>query len=259
MIYGPNQPTVVPRRATHTSPSTQAWRPWTTAARSSRDLEWHTLDSTYWGSLEGSSRSVSAVPDLPPLVPGMDPRRCFQGDSSRTSQRSRRTREDQSCRGLHRWFLRRSQKRGDQVGKTKRGKGSKIMAIADGNGLPIAVHVASASPHEVTLVQQTLEQTYTSTYPKHLIGDKAYDSDALDDKLRAEQGVELIAPHRANRQQPATQDGRRLRRTKRRWCVERLFAWLQNFRRLVNRYEYYPANFLSMVQLGCIIILLRQF
>jgi Putative transposase of IS4/5 family (DUF4096) len=37
------------------------------------------------------------------------------------------------------------------VGKTKRGKGSKIMAIADRQGLPVAVHVESATPHEVTL------------------------------------------------------------------------------------------------------------
>jgi transposase len=34
------------------------------------------------------------------------------------------------------------------VGKTKRGKGSKIMAIADRHGRPVAVHVESATPHE---------------------------------------------------------------------------------------------------------------
>ena len=42
------------------------------------------------------------------------------------------------------------------VGKTKRGKGSKIMAITDRQGLPVAVHVESATPHEVRLVQATL-------------------------------------------------------------------------------------------------------
>jgi hypothetical protein len=64
-------------------------------------------------------------------------------------------------------------KRGRKVGKTKRGKGTKIMAIADRTGLPISVCVESATPHEVTL------------------------------------------------------------------------AWLQNFRRLVVRYERYAENFLS--------------
>jgi hypothetical protein len=44
------------------------------------------------------------------------------------------------------------------VGKTKRGKGTKIMAVADRHGLPVAVSIASASPHEVTLVTQTLAE-----------------------------------------------------------------------------------------------------
>ncbi|MBI2683179.1 MAG: transposase [Acidobacteriales bacterium] len=55
------------------------------------------------------------------------------------------------------------------------------------------------------------------------------------------------------------QDGRRLRRYLRRWKIERLFAWLHNFRRLVTRWEYYLSNFLGMVQLGCAAILLRYF
>jgi hypothetical protein len=69
----------------------------------------------------------------------------------------------------------------------------------------------------------------------------------------------MIAPHRRKRRKQCTQDGRKLRRYKRRWKVERLFAWLQNFRRLVVRYEYHADNFLGMVQLGCAIILLRFF
>jgi len=142
------------------------------------------------------------------------------------------------------------------VGKTKRGKGTKLMAVADGSGLPVAVHTASASPHEVTLVQETLSSTFTSQRPERLIGDKAYDSDPLDEAL-AQQGIEMIAPHRENRTKPPTQDGRPLRRYRRRWKVERLFGWLQNFRRLVVRYERHVENFLGFVHLGCILILLR--
>lgn len=74
----------------------------------------------------------------------------------------------------------------------------------------------------------------------------------------ARRDIELIAPNRANRRIP-TQDGRQLRRYCRRWKIERLFAWLQNFRRLVTRYERHAANFLAFVQLDCIIILSRQF
>ena len=142
------------------------------------------------------------------------------------------------------------------MGKTKRGKGTKIMGIADGHGLPLAVDVASASPAEVRLVISTLEARFVPELPERLIGDKAYDSDPLAAQL-AEGGVELIAPNRENRT-VKTQDGRPLRRHKRRWKIERLFAWLQNFRRLVTRWEYDVMNFLGFVQLGCIVILLRR-
>ena len=144
------------------------------------------------------------------------------------------------------------------MGKTKRGKGTKLMALADGSGLPLAVHVASASPHEVTLVGETLASSFVGEQPERLIGDRAYDSDPLDAALEA-QGVEMIAPHRKGRKKRRTQDGRKLRRYKRRWKVERLFAWLGNFRRLVVRYEWRIENYLGFVRLGCVMILLRQF
>jgi transposase len=127
--------------------------------------------------------------------------------------------------------------------------------VADRNGLPVAVCVESATPHEVKLVVPTLVQMVVPDAPRNLIGDNAYDSDKLDAELERF-GIELIAPHRRNRIN-RTQDGRRLRRYHRRWKIERLFAWLQNFRRLVVRYERYAENFLGMLHLGCRVILLR--
>ena len=132
------------------------------------------------------------------------------------------------------------------------------MAITDAAGLPIAVHVASASPHEVTLVERTLEERFIIRLPERIIGDKAYDSDLLDRHL-SNIGVQMIAPHRRGRKRPKTQDGRSLRRYRKRWKVERLFAWLQNYRRITVRWEYHLKNFLGMVQLGCILILLKSF
>lgn len=132
------------------------------------------------------------------------------------------------------------------------------MAMADGAGLPLAICIASASPHEVTLVDATLDACFAPAVPDRVIGDRAYDSDALDARLESERGIALIAPHRNNRRRPPTQDGRPLRRYHRRWRIERLFAWLQNFRRVVTRYEYHADNFLGFVQLGCIVILLRH-
>jgi transposase len=130
------------------------------------------------------------------------------------------------------------------------------MAVADGHGLPLAVDVASASPAEVRLVISTLEARFIPELPERLIGDKAYDSDPLAAQL-AEGGVELIAPNRENRR-IKTQDGRPLRRYRRRWKIERLFAWLQNFRRVVTRWAHNVLNFLGFVQLGCIVIRLRR-
>lgn len=119
------------------------------------------------------------------------------------------------------------------------------MAITDGHGLPLAVHVASASPHETTLVEATLEARFTASTPRRLLGDRAYDSDPLDEQLRSRYGIEMIAPHRRNRKRAKTQDGRKLRRYKRRWKVERFFAWLGNFRRVLVRQERHVENFLG--------------
>ena len=149
------------------------------------------------------------------------------------------------------------QKRGRLVGKTKRGKGTKIMGIADRHGLPLALRTESASPAEVKLVKATLEERIVSDVPERLIGDKAYDSDRLDEELMQEYGTELIAPNRRGRGR--TQDGRSLRRYVRRWKIERLFAWLFNYRRLVVRWEYHAENFQAFVHLAAIIILLRNF
>lgn len=132
------------------------------------------------------------------------------------------------------------------------------MTIADRSGLPVALTVTSASPHEVTLAEQTIARRLTNGLPEKLIGDKAYDSDPLDARLRR-QGIELISPHRRNRRKPKTQDGRPLRRYKRRWKTERLNAWLQNFRRIVTRYEYKARNFFAFVQLASLLILLRNY
>ena len=147
---------------------------------------------------------------------------------------------------------------GEEIGKTKRGKGVKIMAIVDRHGLPLAVSTHAANHHEVTLVQLSFDFYMIEAKPENLIGDRAYDSDKLDEQLRKE-GVQMISPHRSNRKKKKTQDGRRLRRYDRRWIVERFFSWLQWQRRLLVRWEYYSANFLGFLQLASIVILLKRF
>jgi len=104
-------------------------------------------------------------------------------------------------------------------------------------------------------VEQVLAGSFLDELPARLIGDKAYDSDKLDEMLADQYDIELIAPNRQRRSK--TQDGRQLRRYVRRWNVERLFAWMHNFRRLVTRWEYHIENFLGFVQLACLHMLLR--
>ena len=48
------------------------------------------------------------------------------------------TRQTKAGRRVHRRDLRTGKKGGDRIGPTKRGKGTKVMAIVDGNGLPLA-------------------------------------------------------------------------------------------------------------------------
>jgi transposase len=132
------------------------------------------------------------------------------------------------------------------------------MAVADRPGLPLAIRGEAASPHEVTRVATTLAERCVEARPERLLGDKAYDSDPLDARL-AEPGIALVAPPRAKRKTAKTQDGRPLRRYKRRWKGERLFAWLQNFRRVLVRHAYQAAHYLGFVQLGWTIILFRWY
>ncbi len=147
---------------------------------------------------------------------------------------------------------------GDGIGLTKAGKGVKIMILVDARGLPVAVTTGSASPHESKLVQGLFDFMLTLDAPERIIGDKAYDSDALDEELDDE-GIEMIAPHRKSRKpENRTQDGRSLRRYKRRWTVERTISWIQNFRRLCIRYDKSTAVFQGFLHLGCAILLIKQ-
>jgi transposase len=147
---------------------------------------------------------------------------------------------------------------GEGVGLTRNGKGSKMQIIVDAQGIPLGVSVGTAQQGENRMVQGTLDLFDSQSTPQRLIGDKAYDDDALDETL-AQLGIEMIAPHRANRRaENVTQDGRPLRRYKRRWKVERTLAWLGNHRRLLVRFERHLSIFTGFTLLGCLMIALRQ-
>lgn len=140
------------------------------------------------------------------------------------------------------------------------------MVVVDGRGVPLGIRLYSASPSEVRLAEETLQAIRVGRRhcggrprqkPAWVIADKAYASDALRTPLRR-RGVVLIAPHRSNRYRTALQDGRVLRRYKKRWIVERSIAWLGNFRRLVVRYDRLLTIYQAFVHIACLMIALRR-
>ena len=209
-------------------------------------------------ALERPSLMLSVVPDLLASLPAVD-RAGRLGESVATAAaKTRPARPRRHERNDRRRDVLVGKKRGQKVGKTKRGKGTKTMVLADARGLPLAATIASASPHESLLIEPLLDSRILRRRPQRLIYDKAADNDPLRERL-ARRGVDLIAPHRSNRTAAPTQDGRKLRRYRRRWKIERSISWLQNFRRLVTRYEYLDFLFHGFVQMACMIIVLRQF
>lgn len=147
---------------------------------------------------------------------------------------------------------------GAAVGLTRKGKGTKVQVMVDGQGLPLGVSIAPADTGETQMVQQTLELFEQDSQPERLIGDKGYDSDPLD-ALLLDVGIEMIAPHRSNRRpENRSQDGRPLRRYRHRWIVERTIAWLGYHRRLLVRWEKHAAIFLGFTLLGCLMITLKH-
>jgi transposase len=140
------------------------------------------------------------------------------------------------------------------------------MVVVDGAGLPLGDLLHSASPAEVRLAEATLAAIRVGRRhrpgrprqkPARVIADRGYDSDPLRQRL-ARRGIELIVPHRKNRRKPPTQDGRALRRYRRRWTVERTFAWLGNFRRLVVRYDRSLTIYQAFFHIACFMIVLRR-
>ena len=115
--------------------------------------------------------------------------------------------------------------------------------------------VTSANPHEVKLLQQVIDDCPIPIKP--IVGDRAYDSDPHDPHLK-KQGIELIAAHKKNRKAPQTQDQRKLKRSHKRWVVERFFAWTQWARRLLSRFDKLSSVFQDFLDIFSSMILLKK-
>jgi len=138
------------------------------------------------------------------------------------------------------------------------------MVLVDGQGIPLGAQLASASPAEVSLAETTLAQVRVPCWgrgrprqrPQRIIADRAYDSNPLRERLHR-RGIELLVPHRRKRERWWRQDERKLRRYRRRWKIERTFAWLQTYRRLLVRHDRILGLYQGFFHLACMMITLR--
>ena len=120
-----------------------------------------------------------------------------------------------------------------------------------------------ATVAEVALAKATLAQVHVprsgpgrpKMKPTRIVADRGYDSRALWERLHR-RGIDFIVPHLSTRTR-RWQDGRKLRRYRHRWIIERTNAWLQNFRRLVVRYEHKLELYRTFVHIACALIVLR--
>ncbi len=133
------------------------------------------------------------------------------------------------------------------------------MVLVERQGLPLGICLASASPAEVTLVDQTIAARVTPHHrkPHRLVGDRGYDSDPLREHLAA-RGITLISPYRDNRINRPYEDRRRLRVYRERWIIERTIAWFGAFRRLLVRHERSSRMFLAFFQFAAALNVLRR-
>src|SRR5215211_4524142 len=137
------------------------------------------------------------------------------------------------------------------------------MAVVDGHGTPLGLLVASAQQAEVRLAEPTLATIHVpqrrgrpKTRPRELVADKAYDSQAFRERLRC-RGIRPCIPHRRGKR-PRRGQKPDLAGYRERWHVERSFAWLGSFRRVLVRYERQVAVYQALVTLTAIVVCLRR-
>ena len=135
----------------------------------------------------------------------------------------------------------------------------KLEVVTDARGLPLGMSVAAANTCEQELLVPALRDVPIEIPPgTPVIADKGHDSDPLRDNLEAERVMPII-PHRRNRVRASRNDGRRLRRYRRRWKIERTNAWLHCYRAVAVRWSHYVFMYAGLVYLAFIHMALKRF
>lgn len=148
-----------------------------------------------------------------------------------------------------------------------KGNGSTLMVVSESNGLPVAFLIEAANTHESQLARDVLAKVRVPRPGKGrpktrlltLAMDKAFDAIELRRDLR-KRGIKTSIPERKRRGK-RRQRGPRPKQydvSRRRYKVERVNAWMDNFRGLVVRYERKAAHYLSYCILAAILFCLRR-
>lgn len=116
-------------------------------------------------------------------------------------------------------------------------------------GNPFELMLAPGQDHDLTCAEPLLE----NADPDALIGDKAFDADALLNALE-QRDIAPVIPPKTNRKEPRDCDYALYRE---RNLIERFFNKIKHFRAIATRYDKLARNFLAAVQLVSAIILLN--
>jgi transposase len=114
-------------------------------------------------------------------------------------------------------------------------------------GQPTKLHLTEGERHDVTCAEILLD----GAEPDYVIADKAYDSDAVRDRVRAA-GAKPVIPTRSNR--PKRRIDRE--RYKLRNVVERFIGRIKHCRRVATRYDKLAVTFLGFVQFASVVTIL---
>lgn len=135
----------------------------------------------------------------------------------------------------------------------------KLEIVVDASGLPLGLAAAAANVPENELLVPALDDVPVAVPADvPVVADKGHDSDTLRDELEAA-GYRPVIPHRSNRVRPSRNDGRRLRRYRHRWVVERTNAWLHCYRGLAVRWAHHTFMYIGLAYAAFIDMALKRF
>ena len=137
------------------------------------------------------------------------------------------------------------------MGRSRGGLTTKIHAVVDADGLPIALKLTPGQAHDGRSAEGLLDSMEAGDI---LLADRGYDSDALRDQMAARGAWANIKPMPNRKNVPAFSAFLYRYRN----LVERFFNRLKHFRAIATRYDKRDDNFLASVQLASIRIWLRH-